>query len=189
MLSQNQNPKELLAQGNLESALETLVRLTQHANDADLRQRVLTLSGQFAALKKQHLTGLLEDKDYRLQLNRITAAVAEMVDRDSVGVTRSHPDTTQRSWKKWAGILAVLASIAGITGYTLRDFFWSKPVPAPTENPAVEPRKTDTIVVKTPAMQPVPAGKNNVNIQVKDKAKVGTIITGDSNKIDVKQDF
>ena len=98
MLSQNQNPKELLAQGNLESALETLVRLTQHAADADLRQRVLTLSGQFAALKKQHLTGLLEDKDYRLQLNRITAAVAEIV--DSEAVTASHRFTSsQHPWK------------------------------------------------------------------------------------------
>jgi len=188
MLSQNQNPKELLAQGYLESALETLVRLTQHAADADLRQRVLTLSGQFAALKKQHLTGLLEDKDYRLQLNRITAAVAEIV--DSEAVTGSHRLTSsQHPWKKWATILAILASIAGITGYTLRDFFWPKPVPVSTENPAVEPRKTDTIVVKTPAAPPAPAGKNNVKIEVKDKAKVGTIITGDSNKIDVKQDF
>ena len=191
MLSQNQNPKELLAQGYLESALETLVRLTQHAADADLRQRVLTLSGQFAALKKQHLTGLLEDKDYRLQLNRITAAVAEIIDSQQLPVPRTRDELSGSSqpWKKWATILAILASIAGITGYTLRDFFWPKPVPVSTENPAVEPRKTDTIVVKTPAAPPAPAGKNNVKIEVKDKAKVGTIITGDSNKIDVKQDF
>ena len=33
------------------------------------------------------------------------------------------------------------------------------------------------------------AGKSNVHIEVKDKAKVGNIITGDSNEIDIKQDF
>ncbi|MBC7777310.1 MAG: hypothetical protein H7246_17890 [Phycisphaerae bacterium] len=186
MSSQNQNPKELLAQGNLESALEALVRLSQHTDDADLRKRVLTLSGQFAALKKQYLTGLLEDKDYHLQLNRITAAVAEMVDNQQLPESFKLSGSSQ-PWKKWAAILAVLASIAGITGYTLRDFFWPKP--APVETPAVEPRKTDTIVVKTPVVPAAPAGKNNVKIEVKDKAKVGTIITGDSNKIDVKQDF
>ncbi len=186
MLSQNQNPKELLAKGNLESTLETLVRLSQNADDADLRQRVLTLSGQFAALKKQHLTGLLEDKDYRLQLNRITAAVAEIVDSQQLPESFRLSGSSQ-PWKKWAGILAVLASIAGITGYTLQDFFWPKL--APVEKTAVELQNTDTIVVKTLVAPSVPAGKNNVNIQVKDKAKVGTIITGDSNKIDVKQDF
>ncbi|MFN0036208.1 MAG: hypothetical protein ACKVUS_14185 [Saprospiraceae bacterium] len=186
MLSQYQNIKALIAQGNVESALETLVRLTQHADDADLRQRVLTLSGQFAALKKQHLTGLLEDKDYRLQLNRITAAVAEVVDREHL--TPSETLTTRSfSWKKWAVLLAVLASIAGITGYALRDFFWPKP--APIEMPAVEPPKKDTVVLPAPSEQPAAAGKNNVKIEVKDKAKVGNIITGDSNTINIKQDF
>ena len=60
MASSNQDLKTLLAQGKLEQALAALVRRTEHADDADLRQRVLTLSGQFATLKKQHLTGLLD---------------------------------------------------------------------------------------------------------------------------------
>jgi len=41
MLSPNQNLQKLLAKGNLESALETLVRLNQESDDADLRQRLL----------------------------------------------------------------------------------------------------------------------------------------------------
>ena len=52
MTATHQNLRALLAQGNLESALQSLVALTAHSDDADLRQRVLTLSGQFAALKK-----------------------------------------------------------------------------------------------------------------------------------------
>ena len=192
MPSSNQELKTLLAQGKLETALETLVRVTAHGHDADLRQRVLTLSGQFAQLKNQHLTGLLDDKDYRLQWNRIAAAVADIADNHQLSESwklseSSHP------WKKWAAILAVLASIAGITGYTLRDFLWPKPEPAPIEQPPAEPVKRDTIVVATPpASKPAEKtapGKNNVKIEVKDKAKVGNIITGDSNKIDIKQDF
>lgn len=195
MSSSRQELKTLLAQGKLETTLETLVRVTAHGHDAELRQRVLTLSGQFAQLKNQHLTGLLDDKDYRLQWNRIAAAVADIADNQQLSesfqlLESSHP------WKKWAAILAVLASIAGITGYTLRDFLWPKPEPAPIEQPAAEPPKKDTLVVVTPpagkpAEKPSAAegGKNNVKIEVKDKAKVGNIITGDSNKIDIKQDF
>lgn len=191
MLSQTQNLKALITQGNLEAALETLVRLCQYADDAELRQRVLTLSGQFAALKKQHLTGLLEDKDYRLQLNRITAAVAEMVDDPQLpeSLSRGLGMGSSQPWKKWVAILAVLASIAGITGYTLRDFLWPKP--ETIEMPTAEPPKKDTIVVAVPSATPPSevGGKNNVKIEVKDKAKVGNIITGDSNTINIKQDF
>lgn len=80
MAASNQALKTLLANGNVGKALEQLVRLTEHTDDRDLLQRVLTLSGQFTALKNQHLTGLLEGKDYRLQLNRITAAVADIIE-------------------------------------------------------------------------------------------------------------
>lgn len=134
MTSQNQNPKELLAKGDLESALERLVQLTEHAGEADLRQRVLALSGQFAALKKQHLSGLLEDKDYRLQLNRITAAVAEIVDSNvksfSEGASKSiQKENSQslpfwRKWRFWAWLipvmLAVLEVLFGALSYLLQ---------------------------------------------------------------------
>lgn len=85
----------------------------------------------------------------------------------------------------------MLAAIAGITGYTLRDL-WRKPEVTPVEKPAVI-TQPDTLVLVNPPARPAPqkpsTGKNNVQITVKDKAKVGTIITGDSNKIDIKQDF
>ena len=51
MPASNQTLKILLAQGKLEQALDTLVSLTKNSDDADLRQRVLTLSGQFSQLK------------------------------------------------------------------------------------------------------------------------------------------
>ncbi len=97
------------------------------------------------------------------------------------------------SWEKWALILGIFAVITGITGYTLRDL-WQKKEPAPTVQPAAEPLQKDTPAVATPPVtQPVEksaaGGKNNVKIEVKDKAKVGNIVTGDSNKIDIKQDF
>ena len=192
MPATHQNLRALLAQGNLEAALQALVALTAHSDDADLRQRALTLSGQFAALKKQHLTGLLEDKDYRLQLNRITAAVAEMVDSeaDSEAVTQSHrltpPAPRSSFWKKvgYVGLLVgILAGTVQVVDYV------QKQQPAPAEKPAAEPLKTDPVAVPAPQETPPAAGKNNVKIEVKDKAKVGNIITGDSNSIHVKQDF
>jgi hypothetical protein len=182
----NQTLKILLAQGRLEQAFDTLVGLTEHSNAADLRQRVLTLSGQFSQLKKQHLTGLLDDKDYRLQWNRIAAAVAEIA--DSEAVTASHRLTTGKRWRKRAAVFAILASIAAVTGYTLRDFFFKKTAPAPFVLPVAEQSKKDTLIIVMPPPSKS-VGKSNVHIEVKDKAKVGNIITGDSNKIDIKQDF
>lgn len=183
MPSSKQELKALLTQGKLETALATLVGLTEHTDDAELRQRVLTLSGQFAQLKKQHLTGLLDDKDYRLQWNRIAAAVADIADTEAV--TASHRLSTNLRWKKWALILGILAAIAGITGYNV---FFEKAEPTPVILPAAEQPEKDTIVIVLPPPGKS-VGKNNVNITVKDKAKVGNIITGDSNKIDIKQDF
>ena len=171
--------KTLLANGELEPALAHLVRLTAATDNRDLRQRVLNLSGQFAALKKQHLTGLLEDKDYRLQWNRIAAAVADIINREQMSPPVSH-------WKKWVAIavttVGVLAGIAEFSGWNLRSL-WPGPEPAPVESPVIEPVIRDTVVVthppaRPPATQPA-TGKNNVRIEVKDKAKVGTIITGD----------
>jgi len=185
MASSNQNLKTLLAQGKLEQALHDLVRLSEHADDADLRQRVLTLSGQFSQLKKQHLTGLLEDKDYRLQWNRIAAAVTDIADDQQL--SESSPPR-KMNWVKWALILGIFAAIAGITGYTLRDIFFKKAEPTPLVLPAAELPKKDTLVIVMPPRSKS-VGKNSVNITVKDKAKVGNIITGDSNKIDIKQDF
>lgn len=192
MPATHQNLRALLAQGNLEAALQALVHLTAHTDDADLRQRVLTLSGQFAALKKQHLTGLLEDKDYRLQLNRITAAVAEIVDneaRESVCVTQNHADTPNEPssfWKKigYVGLLVgILAGVVQVVDYV------QKQQPALMEKPATEPPKPDPVAVPVPHATPPAVEKNNVKIEVKDKGKVGNIITGDSNKIEIKQDF
>lgn len=191
MPSSNQALKTLLAQGKLEQALSTLVHLTEKRDDADLRQRILTLSGQFAALKKQHLTGLLEDKDYRREWNRIAAAVVDIVESEAVGskaVTGSHRFTISGRWKKWVAILGIFAAVAGVTGYTLRDFLWYRTGPAPVVQPAIEPAKKDTLVLVIPPPD-ISIGKNNVNITVKGKAKGTNIITGDSSKIDIKQDF
>ncbi len=187
--------KTLLAKGQLETALAHLVRLTAHTDDRDLRQRVLNLSGQFATLKNQHLTGILPDEAYRLQWNRIAAAVTDIVDSEAITSSPLLPPSSF-NWKKWTAIavttIGVLAGIAELSGWSLRDL-WRKPEPAPVEKPVVEPVKKDTMVVanpavRQPAVQPA-TGKNNVHIEVKDKAKVGTIITSDSNKIEVKQDF
>jgi hypothetical protein len=187
MPTSTQALKILLAQGKLEQVLDALVRLTEHSDDADLRQRVLTLSGQFSQLKKQHLSGLLEDKDYRLQWNRIAAALVEVVDNQQL-FERLKLSKSSRQWRKWSVVLAILTSIAAVTGYTLRDFFFKKNESAPLVLPAAESPKKDTLIMVMPPPSKS-VGKSNVHIEVKNKAKVGNIITGDSNKIDIKQDF
>ena len=67
--------------------------------------------------------------------------------------------------------------------------------------PAKEQPKIDDSTQTTETTQSTPATKDlrsqtnfdstnvKTHIEVKDQAKVGTIVTGDSNKIDIKQDF
>ena len=180
--------KTLLAQGRLEQALATLAGLTERSDDAELRRRVLTLSGQFAALKQQHLTGLLEDKDYRLQWNRIAAAVADIADNLTPSET-----THKRRWRKWAAIFVVLAGIAAITGYTLRDS-WQNKRPEPLPQRVSEPITKDTIVLVIPPAdkpagkaatggnRPAPAQKD-VEMKIGGGVKGSNIIIGNDNQI------
>ena len=182
-----QNLRALLAQGSLEATLQALVHLTAHTDDADLRQRVLTLSGQFAALKKQHLSGLLNDSEYHLQLNRITAAVAGIVDNKAHESTSTDTTSTLGDFWKKLGYLCLL--VGTLVGAVQVVDCVQKKQSAPMEKPSAEPTKKEKDAAPAPQKNLPATGKNNVKIEVKDKARVGNIITGDSNKIDIKQDF
>ena len=104
------------------------------------------------------------------------------------------------NFKIWASIVAVIgliASIAQISGFSIKDFLKNDVISntrldsiSTKENKmydeAVPANKTET---ELPQAKQSSLNKNNVKIEVRDNGKVGTIINGDSNKIDIKQDF
>jgi hypothetical protein len=94
-----------------------------------------------------------------------------------------------RSGTFWTYFIGVAGLLIALFAYLNdRGVFPKKVEPVPVTQPAPEVQKS----AETPAALPgqtEKSPKNQTNITVKDKAKVGTIITGDSNKIDIKQDF
>jgi hypothetical protein len=195
-----------LADGDLERALKGLLLIQKQRNTVSLEESgfdAFLQSSRFNTLKNSHSKGAVAQADYSVELARIretvTAAIRSLPEdcwaEGLASLPPSDPapvknaDLPRPSWKKWAAAaaaaLGVLAAAAEFSGYSLRDFFQEEKPVEPVQQPVLK----DTLP-PAPIAQPQPAqGKNNVKIEVKDKAKVGNIITGDSNKIEVKQDF
>lgn len=169
-----------LAAGKTRQVIENL--LATSAADRDLNAEAVALSARFQNYFREKNAGRVEPRWLDMELNQINAAVLHLVDR-----LPEDSSPTDFNWKKWAAIIAGTvafgAAIAEFSGYSLRDFL-KKTEPAPLIAPAAEPEKPAEKSAESPQTP-----KHQTNINVKDKAKVGNIITGDSNAIHLKQDF
>lgn len=189
MASTLHNLQQLLADGKTGQVIQQL--LTLSANAPDHHREVLQLSSQFEELERKSRLNLADSRTLDTERNRINDALLAVMDRLYKSRT---PLKQRRRVGKIALWLGIFAAVATITGYTLKDFF-RNPEPVKVEKsvePPVQGEKTTVAPVVPPKEKPAVIdnrGKNNPNITVKDNGKVGTIITGDSNKIEVKQDF
>jgi Effector-associated domain 11 len=187
-----------LADGDLDRTLRGLEWLQNRhlaAPDTDL----MLQKSRFLSLQNDRDRGTIPEEHYRIEMARIRMAILALVENapdnwPSAGLEQVRPAAGSMrgrsfNFKKWvaiaAGAMVFLAAIAEFSGYSLRDFF-EKKASAPVMQSTQEVEKN----IKKPAeMHPVEPvktenqPKNQTNINVKDKAKVGTIITGDSNKI------
>ncbi|MEM6963319.1 MAG: hypothetical protein AAF573_01050 [Bacteroidota bacterium] len=143
MSSLKEKLKDQIVQGKLDQAIQTL--LENSKNDSDFHNQVVHLSSRYASLKQEKLQGILSSANSNLQQNQITNALLALINQlpdESTAsgdlTTRSHTTTEKITpsddpkntpWKKWVviagGIIAALAGIAEISGYSLRDLFSS----------------------------------------------------------------
>ncbi|MBK7936625.1 MAG: hypothetical protein IPJ82_05835 [Lewinellaceae bacterium] len=126
---------EWLAEGDLERVVSGLRIVCKKWGDKDLAAAINFQSGRHNDLKNSHLKGLVSHADYSIELAKIRQSLSGMVGNlaehwtaeglETVPKTRlSESSATPRQWwQKWEYILATLATIAGVTGYTLKDFF------------------------------------------------------------------
>jgi hypothetical protein len=193
-----------LANGDLDRTLRGLEWLqSQHrtALDTDL---VLQQS-RFQWLQQQHNQGVVSEEHYRTELARIRVAMLAILenvpdDWPSAGLEEVRPaaalptksNTWWRSGTFWTYFIAAAGLLVALLAYLNDRGIFPPRDPAPLVQPAPEVQKPAEKSAETPPVAPVTTGnqpKNQTNVTVKDKAKVGTIITGDSNKIELKQDF
>jgi len=173
-----------LSKGKTRQVIEDLLPLSTF--DPDLHDEAVALSARFQKYLREKNGGTKDVADLDIELNRINSALLDLIGR----LPEGNPVEKKIRWKEVAVVIGILASIAGITGYTLKDVFWKKEA-TPIVQPTAQESKPAAPITQPKAPEktaPSPA-KNNVSIEVKDKAKVGTIITGDSNKIDINQEF
>lgn len=126
---------EWLAEGDLERVVAGLRIVCKKWGDKDLAAAINFQSGRYNDLKNSHLKGLVSHADYSIELAKIRQSLSGMVGSlaeqwtaeglETVPKTRfaESPATPRQWWQKWEYILATLATIAGVTGYTLKDFF------------------------------------------------------------------
>lgn len=79
-MSAKEYMQQMLADGKNYHVMDGLKSIARVLDDPDFAKEVDLLSGRFNALKKDHRRGILEDKSYRTELNKIMEAAHDLVD-------------------------------------------------------------------------------------------------------------
>ena len=173
--------KKLIAKGETEKAISQLTQLS--INDRTLSHEIISLSGRFHQYQRDRLDQIKSQDHLDVEFNRMNQKALDIIERLPADVKLG---AMQNKGLLSLSILAFVALIS-LTVYFLL--------------PTKEQQKIDESSQTTESTQSTPANKEldsqtsfdstntKTHIEVKDQAKVGTIVTGDSNKIDIKQDF
>lgn len=128
MITTNQNLKELIAKGKTEKTIEQLLKLLPQL-DKDLQEDILMQSAKFTTYQKEKHQGTASNEELDIKLNRINNALLEIIHQlpqESQVIARNF----KRNAFKWASglaaIIAFLAGVAELSGYSLRDLFFTK---------------------------------------------------------------
>ena len=177
--------KKLIAKGQTEKAIEQLTQLS--LSDRTLSNEIITLSGRFHQHQRDRLDKIKSLDYLDVEFNRINQKTLDIIER--------LPATAKLSSQRNVGLLTL--SIIGIIALISMTVFFL--LPDKEQSKETEPIQTTESTQSTPGVTPATQelrSQNNfdstnvkTHIEVKDQAKVGTIVTGDSSKIDIKQDF
>jgi Effector-associated domain 11 len=167
-----QTLQNLLAEGKTKQVIDLLREVTKQ--DTDLHGEVLQLSARFEEMERQNRLNISETANINLERNRINNALLSVVNR--LDDTSTPSVLTSKKWLKiGAGLVAligIIASIAQISGYSLRDWLPKKEeVPktkdtvivvqkAPLSNTAELPQKPQSrsaVINPTPPQTPAPS--------------------------------
>jgi Effector-associated domain 11 len=161
--------EDLIAQGQLEQAIETYLSLSRQYGDEVRTNQGLHESGRYHALKEKNITGTISQADYQLEWNLINRSVLTQASKvpntwkfpfeplatpplSVPSTTTNTPPPAQKSFlERWGLILGLVASLTTILGITLKDLiFPPKPEPQPAEiNSQPIPSTTNSVPVPT----------------------------------------
>lgn len=140
-----------LAKNELKKVFQGLFFLAKKHKDEQLRSNTAFQSGRLKSLENQWLTGTISQEENHLQAARVREALVNLINdlpdnwalegMENAPVSSGSPSKSH--WKRYAAyfaaVVAVMAGIAELSGYSVRDLFEHKETieqPAETSPPA-----------------------------------------------------
>lgn len=127
-----------LAKNELKKVFQGLFFLAEKYKDEQLRSNTSFQSGRLKSLENQWLTGTISQEENHLQATKVREAIVNLINDlsddwilDGEGSAPAYFAASSKSnWKKhltyFATAVAVLAEIAELSGFSLRDLFKQK---------------------------------------------------------------
>lgn len=179
--------KNNIANGRTVWVVHQLIQITK--DNKELHIQIIALSARLQYYNRDKHRGTVTKSYLDLEINRINVATLYLIGQLPKNI--QYPPKYW-NWQKNVSRIVLIAIII-IVGHIIRVFFQIQKEILPIIQPANKLFDSTVVVEKTLPKEVFSIinsqSNNNVNIEVRNSAKVGIISTGDSNQFDVKQDF
>lgn len=160
--------KQLISEGKTAEAISFLKSINFEDNSKEVE--LIALSSRFKRFEYEKHGNLTDPGDLERELNKINAALLHFINELSDSEKTKQKNSIRFAWGIAAGTIGVLASIAGFSGYTLKDF-----------------KSTQRPLEKDSLIHQVPATKLTVPSNQIDKAKPKVITNQPQENVPVRQ--
>ncbi|MCB0843755.1 MAG: hypothetical protein KDE26_10925, partial [Bacteroidetes bacterium] len=124
--------QKLISQGDQDIALKELLKATKGLDNPKFHQEAVHLSARWEANQQEKRQGTTSSEDYNITQAQITAAILELTQRLPENLKGHSQSILQSKWVKWSGaavvFIGVLAGLAKLSGYSLKDLFTNQPI-------------------------------------------------------------
>lgn len=120
--------QNLITQGKAKAVLQKLLAYAEQSKDEDLKEEVLIQAARFEQYQLGKRRGITTAEEQKIGIAQINQALLQLIDQLPEEATLEE-EAKQRPWWQWvlaaSVIIGILAGLAEITGYSLRDLFGS----------------------------------------------------------------
>lgn len=153
-----------LAKNDLKKVFQGLFFLAEKYKDEQLRSNTAFQSGRLKSLENQWLTGTISQEENHLQAARVREALVNLINDlpddwtlDGMeNAPASFGSSSKSNWKRYAAYfataVAVLAGIAELSGYSVRDLFKQRETTEQPIEPESPSQKASTSGDNSPAV-------------------------------------
>ncbi len=152
--------KDLVAQNKTQQVFKELPNYVTPLKDQQHKNTMVLLSNRWKKLRTDKINDVISERAYQQENNRINQSLLEWLDEMNLdaALVADTPSAKSIPWKKilttFGATIALLAGIAEVTGYSLRDLFAAKEPTEVVSEPANSVTSNIADTVKT--LIPIP---------------------------------